>query len=101
MPLKIQARSIAILPWQTLEFPVFAKFLTTELDSQRNNCRLWYLAEDPKSEDYHTEKVDVVMAKAEEIVEPNNVRYVGSLMAASGRLHVFALRDSEKLPFQK
>lgn len=91
----IQAQSLPIIARQTITAPHFAKFLDVNLDMRHNNCLLWTLADPAK--DAKTEKVELVMVKLGEPLDPPNAKYVGGFRANSGYWHVFALRESENI----
>jgi hypothetical protein len=97
MSLTITAQSLAILPRQTIEAPLCTKFLTADLDPRHNNCLLWSLEETDPDEKPKKEKVEIIMLKLGEALTPQNAKYVSTFFTNSGNLHVFALRESEKL----
>jgi len=89
----IQARSIKILPSQTLDLPLHCKLLDVHLDIRHNNCLLWTLEDKERT----TEKVDIIMLTVDQTLTPENARYVGNFKGNAGVWQVFALRASEKL----
>lgn len=95
----IKAISINVAPKTTITLPLYTKFLSINLDHRFNNVQIWMLQDDEK--DAKTESVDILMIRAEEALEIVNAKYVGQMKDAAGWLHVFAIKDSEKLPFQK
>jgi hypothetical protein len=94
---KIEARSLPIRARQTIkDIPLYAKFLRADLDVRHNNCLLWTLQND-SVEDEAREAVEIIMLKLGEALEPRNAKYVSSFQTNAGMVHVFALRESEKL----
>lgn len=92
----IQAHSLPIVARQKLALPLYTKFLSVTLDHRFNNILLSTLEDDTKA----LENVEFVAVRVMEALEPANAKYVGHLKDNAGNLHVFALRDSERLPFQ-
>ena len=95
----IKAQSIDIKPKTSITLPLYTKFLSINLDHRFNNVQIWMLQDDEK--DAKTENVDILMIRADDALEVVNAKYIGQMKDAAGWLHVFAIRDSEKLPFQK
>lgn len=95
----VKAQSIDVAPKTTLTLPRHTKFLSVNLDHRFNNVQIWMLQN--TADDVKTEKVDVITVRAEEPLNPPNASYLGQLKDSAGWLHVFAIRESEKLPFQK
>jgi len=94
---KIKAQSLPIVARQTIkDIPLYAKFLLADLDIRHNNCLFWTLEND-SVEDEKKETVEVIMLKLGEALEPPNAKYVSSFKTNAGMIHVFALRESEKM----
>lgn len=95
----IKAQSINVAPKTTINLPLYTKFLSVNLDHRFNNVQIWMLQDDDK--EAKTEDVDILMIRAEEALEIVNAKYIGQMRDAAGWLHIFAIKASEKLPFQK
>lgn len=79
---------------QVLTLPAHTRFLLVELDRRFNGKVLLHTLENTK-EGIKTEKVEFVMVRLYQELEPVNAKYVSSLNDNSGILHIFALRESE------
>lgn len=94
----VQAQSLPIKLRQTIELPVFTKFLSAVLDHRFNNCQLWYLCEKDDDKSVKREQVEIVMLRALDELTPISANYVGQLRDGAGWISVFAQRETEKLP---
>ena len=91
MPLKICAQSLKILPAQSIELPLLTKLLGVKIDLRHNNCLLWTLDDGERDK----EKVEIVMVRLGNELQPVNAKYVGFFSDNAGAIHVFALKDSD------
>ena len=97
MSLKIKAQSLPIKDRQTIkDVPLYAKFLLADLDHRHNNCLLWTL-ENGEAAEEKQETVEIIMLKLGEELTPPNAKFVSSFRTNSGMIHVFALRESDKM----
>ena len=97
MSLKIKAQSLPIIGRQTIkDVPVYAKFLLAELDRRHNDCLFWTL-ENEEEEEEKQEEVEIIMLKLGEELTPVNAKFVSCFKTNAGMIHVFALRESDKL----
>lgn len=97
MPLKTATYLLDSLPRQVCSLPMHAKLLSVVIAPQFNSKLLLSTVEDDEKE---KEKVEFVMLRVNEELIPANMKHVDSLKDNSGILHVFALRNSERLPMQ-
>lgn len=95
MSKKVTAQSLQIKPRQPLEVPAFTQFLDAHLDIRHNNCLLWTLQDD--ASDTPKDKVEIIMVRIDETLEPVNAKYIGNFKDNGGARHVFVIREAEKL----
>ena len=91
----IQAQAIPIQAQQTIEIPVFAKFLSVVLDIRHNHCLFWLLADDEREPGRKMEKAEIFILRAGDALNPPNATFVASFKDNSGWRHVFTLRESD------
>jgi len=98
MSLTVQAQSLPILPRQSITAPIHTKVLAADIDPRHNNCLLWTLANDEKGDEKpKKESIEVIMLRLGEALEPVNAKYVGNFKNNAGAVHVFILRESDRL----
>lgn len=88
MSLEIQAKTLKLLPRQTIEVALFTKLLGVSLDNRNNTCLLWLLGDTTK--DAITDKIEIVMLRLGGELTPASAKYVGNFKDNSGVWHVFS-----------
>jgi len=86
--LKITALVIEKLPRQKIEIPVYAKFLTAEVDVRFDKHLLWFAYDSDNEE--KKEKVEIITVYGENEVTPVCAKYVATIKTNAGRAFIFS-----------